>query len=568
MARLVVTNFKLVGHTGRFSLTTVDDRITEIYPLPAAHDEAIHSLAESSARAQQADRVIDAQGAYLLPGLWDEHVHVDLCAQQLTRLDVSDARDPHDLIDKIAHYIEQIESGKAEPQLVEYPRLIQASGFRPSQWSYEPSVAELDEKTKGYQVIAISGDVHCGLLNSVAQEAYGLEHHEGLMREQEWFDLLNVFAHTHDHELRLKMGVEHFIEQCAAKGLVGVRDMSFTDLPWTTWDRSIVKSMAVEVSIYPEKFQLRLDEGVTSGQKLVDDDDADIAYTQFKIIVDGSLGTCTAYCKTPYPDGGYGIESYSQKELYDYVLKATQEGFSVAIHGIGDAAIEDILLACEQVVAQGLNLKGSIEHAQLIDEGQAERIAKLGLIASVQPAHLLDDYPLAQKNWPTQMDRCYCFKDLLDAGVTLALGSDGPVACVDPWLAMAAAVYRGPVDRDDQASGESTTAHIFESTSSYGQADLLPTSESWEWGKDQRLTVKEALLASTRHQEFVPGVFNCIDKAPKADFILVDRDPYLGTNGKVSGKEFAQNLLETAVLLTVRHSRVTYEKSLCNQSKE
>ena len=91
---------------------------------------------------------------------------------------------------------------------------------------------------------------------------------------------------------------------------------------------------------------------------------------------------------------------------------------------------------------------GSIEHAQMVNRGDVKEMARLGIRASVQPAHLLDDRDLTERIWGERSARCFAFRWMLDDGVDLVLGSDAPVSPLDPWLAMAAAVHRSGDERE------------------------------------------------------------------------------------------------------------------------
>ena len=91
---------------------------------------------------------------------------------------------------------------------------------------------------------------------------------------------------------------------------------------------------------------------------------------------------------------------------------------------------------------------GSIEHAQLVNRADVGRMAALGLRASVQPAHLLDDRDVTERLWPGRAERCFPLRWMLDDGVDVVLGSDAPVSPLDPWLAIAAAVHRSGDDRE------------------------------------------------------------------------------------------------------------------------
>lgn len=153
------------------------------------------------------------------------------------------------------------------------------------------------------------------------------------------------------------------------------------------------------------------------------------------------------------------------------------------MHAIGDAAVQTGL---DAFAATGAG--GGLEHAQLIRREDIPRMAALGVRASVQPAHLWDDRDVAVRCWPDRADRCFPFRSLTTAGVALALGSDAPVAPLDPWLAMAAAVHRSADDREP-------------------------------WNPDEALTVREALAASTDGQA-------TLTVGSRGDVVLLDDDPY------------------------------------------
>jgi predicted amidohydrolase YtcJ len=153
-----------------------------------------------------------------------------------------------------------------------------------------------------------------------------------------------------------------------------------------------------------------------------------------------------------------------------------------AVHAIGDEANRLALDAFETV-----GTGGRIEHAQLLLDADVARFAALGVTASVQPEHAMDDRDVADHYWAGRTGRAFTLRSLLDAGATLALGSDAPVAPLDPWVTMAAAVWRS---RDG----------------------LRP------WHPEQRISVAEAITAST-HGRFGVAVGDV------ADLCVVDLDP-------------------------------------------
>jgi predicted amidohydrolase YtcJ len=123
------------------------------------------------------------------------------------------------------------------------------------------------------------------------------------------------------------------------------------------------------------------------------------------------------------------------------------------VHAIGDRALTSALDAFTVTGAVG-----SIEHAQLVRHADLPRFARLGVVASVQPQHALDDRDLIEAHWPQQTSIAYPLASLRDAGAQLRFGSDAPVAPLDPWHAISAAVARTDDDRAPWHPAERVTA--------------------------------------------------------------------------------------------------------------
>src|SRR5690606_22733854 len=134
-------------------------------------------------------------------------------------------------------------------------------------------------------------------------------------------------------------------------------------------------------------------------------------------------------------------------ELTELLRYAHAKGIRAAVHAIGDRANT---LALDAFEASGA--RGSVEHAQLLHDDDVERMARLGLVASVQPVHLLDDRDVADHHWAGRTGRAFAFAALARAGVRMAFGSDAPVAPLDPWAAISAAVHR--TQSGQEAAGE------------------------------------------------------------------------------------------------------------------
>lgn len=463
----------------------------------------------------------DGQGSWVVPSLWDEHVHVDLSAMNYSRLDLGEANSAAEVIKMVGEHCGAISRGEKTLAVTgDFPIIIHGGGFRPSAWADTATVAALDEVSCGFPVILISGDAHSGWLNSEGLKLLDLsDQYQGLVAEAPWFAALSRYHELPDYSARMYFGLEKLGYKCISQGVGGIKDMSFSEPVWEGEVPKIWNRVAVELSCYPDRLEQVISAGYKTGDVIENAAEGPYLYQgPLKIITDGSLGTRTAFCHHPYADGSHGISNLRGEELIDICEQAVNNQLTLALHAIGDKAIDDVLAA---FLATGG--RGSIEHVQLLGSGQAKKMAELGISASIQPAHLLDDYPLAQKIWPTQMEKCYRFKELADSGVKLEMGSDSPVAELNPWLAMAAAVYRG----DWQ-------------------------TQRWEWNPHQRISPTLALQASCRYQQVQEGA--------KANLVLLDKDP-LGADicepqesvrdGRDSGEEVASDLAGRLADMTV-----------------
>lgn len=185
-------------------------------------------------------------------------------------------------------------------------------------------------------------------------------------------------------------------------------------------------------------------------------------------------------------------------ELLALLSKATDAGFVPAVHAIGDEANRLALDAFEQV-----GVGGRIEHAQLLREADYSRFAELGVAASVQPEHAMDDRDVADRYWAGRTGRAFVLRSLLDAGATLLLGSDAPVAPLDPWVTIAAAVTRSREGREP-------------------------------WHPEQSITVAEAIAASSR---------TTVEVGQPADLAIVELDPQTASGDELRLMPVAGTLL-------------------------
>ncbi|SOD71383.1 hypothetical protein SAMN05892883_0912 [Jatrophihabitans sp. GAS493] len=449
---------------------------------------------------------IDLDGRFVLPGLWDHHVHFDQWAQVSRRLDVSAAESAEHATALVG---DRLNSTSTDGPLVQGELLV-GYGFRDALWPDTPHRDDLDAVSGTTPVVLVSGDLHCAWGNSAALAQFGLgEHPTGLLLESE---AMGIYG-------RLGEVAEEVLDQWAAdaaataasRGLVGLLDL---EAPWSidAWTRRVNqgnRSLRVACGVWTPKLEEAIARRLQTGD-VIPDTDGLVSMGPLKIITDGSLNTRTAYCHRPYPgleesENPYGLLVVDPAELTELMSRAARSGIESAIHAIGDHANS---LALQAFADSGA--RGSIEHAQLLTRGDLPRFAELSLVASVQPEHAMDDRDVADRYWAGRTDRAFMLRSLLDAGAMIALGSDAPVAPLDPWISIAAAVSHSRGGRPS-------------------------------WHPEQEITFDEALEASTAGP--------VVEGAP-ADLVIVDLDAWGAS---------AEQLRHLPVTATVLGGRFTHD---------
>lgn len=437
--------------------------------------------------------VVEGGGAWAVPGLWDNHVHTVQWA-------LSAEREPLESVSTAAEAAARMADVAPLPD----GRRV-GNGYRDALWPDAPTLALLDRATGEVPTYLINADVHSVWLNSAALRREGFTSIDGVLREEDAFEIsrrLNAVDPEHSDRAVHAAG-----EQAAARGITGLVDF---DMAWNAeaWSRRVAAGFAshrVEFAVYRAGLERAIAAGLRTGD-LVEEPDAPVGgrglvrMGPLKIITDGSLGTRTAACSHAYPDrpDNHGVLNIEPEELHDLLLRATGAGLGVALHAIGDRAITSALDAFTLTGAVG-----TIEHAQLVRHADLARFARLGVIASVQPQHAIDDRDLVNRLWAQQTSIGYPLASLRDAGVTLRFGSDAPVAALDPWQAISAAVSRTDDDRE-------------------------------AWRPEERLSIDDALAASVR---------SALRPGDVADLVVVGADPLTAT-----GQQLRVMPVETTVL--------------------
>lgn len=497
--------------------------IRQVLPLDAAVpadlrlvDGMIVELGASLPR-RAGEEVLEAGGALAIPGLWDQHVHTGQLAQAHARLDTTGAGSVGVILERVrAELAARRETAAAGAALIGF-------GHRLVDFAIPPTVPALDEATGAVPTVLIGGDAHHAWLNSAALRALGLPPRDGIVAEEDWFALAPRLPELPGVAESVATGAAMLQRQALQRGVVGLVDMEW-GRPWETWPHRSPR-MRIRTAVYPE--ELAAAPGPTG---TVLEPSGLVTMGPLKVIVDGALGSHSAYTREAYTDGhgyaGHGVLSVGPEALREALAEAERRGLTAAVHAIGDAAAQVALAAIAEV-----GIAARIEHAQMLTDDDIDAMAALGVAASVQPAHLLDDRDATEAIWPGHGTQAFRLRDLLDADVALALGSDAPVAPLDPWLAMAAAVHRS--------------------------ADERPS-----WHPSQQLQPREALAAST------DGI-GMLAVGGRADLVLLDEadelfaDVPVGTGGlmdEAAAREAAARLRAVDPLATVVAGRLESQR--------
>lgn len=438
--------------------------------------------------------VLDGDGAWVTQGLWDHHVHTVQWALVAQRVPLAEARSAAEAAALM---------GRA-PVLDDGRRV--GTGFRDALWSDAPTRALLDAVTGDVPTYLINADVHSVWLNTAAlqREGYALSE-SGLLQEEPAFEIsrrLNAADPAVGDRL-----VDAALHAAASRGIVGVvdLDMAWNAEAWVRRREAGFDATRVRFGIYPFHLERALAEGLRSGDAL--DAEGLIRVGSLKVITDGSLGTRTAACSHAYPGDphNHGLLTVAPQALVEMMTRATGGGLQCAVHAIGDVANSHALDAFATTGATG-----TIEHAQLVAHADIPRFGRLGVGASVQPEHAIDDRDMTDTIWAAQTALAYPLRSLAAAGATLLFGSDAPVAPLDPWAAMAAAVHRTrdgrPAWHPDQGIDAETALAASTAGGSLTEAWLLPGTVADITVVDRNpLTASEPQLRATRAQATLLG---------------------------------------------------------------
>jgi len=492
----------------------------------------VGSSAEVMKRCGQSTQVFDAHGMLVVPGFVDAHIHFLLGGFGLSSVQLRDASTPDEFARRIAEFAATKPGG---------------TWIRNGDWDHErwggvlPSKEWIDAPTPDHPVWVNRMDVHMSLANSAALRAAGVTRDTpdvdggtivrdatgeptGILKDNAQALIDRVAPQPNESEL--DGALEAAMAYVARQGVTSVHHMG-------TWEDLAVFERAhrrgtLATRIYAA---VPIDTWERLRDRVAHDGRGDdwLRIGALKGFVDGSLGSHTAAMLEPFTDApdDRGLFVNSPDDLRAWTCGADAAGLHVIVHAIGDLAIRTQLDVFESAIAANgaRDRRFRIEHAQHLDPADVPRFSRLGVLASVQPYHAIDDGRWAERVIGLRRaNMAFAFRALLDAGARLALGSDWPVAPPSPLEGIYAAVTRRTLDG----------AH--------------PDG----WISNQRIRVEEALRGYTSDAAFASfeeGEKGILARGMLADFAVIDRD--------ITHIPPAE-IVEARVVMTVAGGRVRY----------
>ncbi|MBA7650518.1 N-substituted formamide deformylase [subsurface metagenome] len=404
-------------------------------------------------------KIIDLNGDLVLPGFIDSHTHFLDGGFSILSIDLRDVKSKEEFVDRIKRRAGELEKGEWilngnwDHQSFDPPELPR------KEWIVDAAL---------HNPVCINRyDGHMVLANSRALEIAGItkdtpspEGGEILKdrRTGEPTGILKdaamglVMKHIPEPSLKAKLKAAQIaLGRAVECGVTSVHDMAYAGnievYQELLKEDKLTSRLCVYISIEEmDRYQkLRLS---------IPAENTFLKIGGLKGFVDGSLGSSTALFFEPYADdpdktGLLHSQMFPEGIMERRIMEADRAGLQVAVHAIGDKANHVLLDIMERTITQGgeRDRRWRIEHAQHLLPGDMERMARLRIIASVQPYHAIDDGRWAEKK--IGRERCkttYAFQSLLEKGAVLACGSDWTVAPLDPLTGIYAAVTRRTLD--------------------------------------------------------------------------------------------------------------------------
>jgi hypothetical protein len=425
---------------------------------------AAHSDAEVKSWAGPETRLIDLHGQFAMPGFNDAHLHLAAGAYVKLEVDLRGSQSVEELQRRMHSRLNEFGPGE----------WIIAPGWDHTLWPVKkfPNRQELDAISVDHPIFSQRVDGHVAVVNSRALQIAGITHETpdppgghierdpatgeptGMLEEDAAMNLVYERVPPFSEAQRLR-SFALVMDEAAQYGVTSVQDnsvMSPDDGDSYGWQNFLVlqqlkrdgKQKVRITEWLPFSFPVaRLEEVRRTGGTT----DPWLKTGALKALIDGSLGSRTAALLAPYSDdpSTSGILRLDPAVLMKMAVERDRAGFQIAFHAIGDRANQVALdtFAAAQKANGPRERRDRVEHAQIVAPGDFSRFASLGVVASMQPSHVLDDERWAQERLgPERIKGAYAWHTMEQDGVRLAFGTDYPVEPINPLRGIYACITR------------------------------------------------------------------------------------------------------------------------------
>jgi len=497
---------------------------------------AVGTNAEIGAWVGTKTKRIDAGGKTVLPGLIDAHVHFHDGSAELSGVQLRDAAMPEEFTRRIGEFAKKLPKSE----------WILGGSWDHELWAGAPLPQRewIDKVTPDNPVFVSRYDGHMALANSVALQLAGITRESkdprggtivrdakgeptGVLKDAAMEPVFAVIP-TPTVEQRMRT-IRAGLAEAQRLGVTGFHDMS-PPLDLRAFQKLAAQgemTARVYFATPLEQWEAPARAGILAGFG-----NERVRTGALKGYADGSLGSTTAWFFEPYDDapetsGLPASMMFPEGNMQKMALGADRAGLQLVVHAIGDKAIRYMLDVFAEVEKEDgpADRRLRIEHAQHIHPEDIARFGKQKVIASMQPYHAIDDGRWAEKRiGAKRCETTYAFRSLLDAGATLAFGSDWPVAPLSPWWGIYAGVTRRTLDGKNPGG----------------------------WVPAQKITLEEAIHAYTMgaaYAEFNEKEKGSLTAGKLADVIVLDSDLFAMAPERIK---------DVKVVTTIVGGRVVY----------
>lgn len=537
----ILFNFNMNGQTQKIAfingkIYTVDDKNPIAESVITERNKIIFvgSNQEAKKIIDSNTKVIDLKGKLMLPGFIDAHTHFISGGFYLMGINLRNAKSTSEFKNIIKEYAEK-----------NHGKWITGGNWDHESWEIKvlPNKNWIDEFTKETPVFIERYDGHIALANSLALKLAGINANtpdpEGGLIEKdpetgELTGILKDNAMSLIYSIIPEQSDEDYKKACLI-ALEEAKKFGVTSIQDITYKQDLKTYQAIEkdgkltcrvytrlpISNFKHLTELGIESGFGSDK---------IKLGSLKAFADGSLGASTAWFFEPYVQDttNYGLpmEIVTNGDLEKWAFDADLNKLQLSIHAIGDKANSFILDLFEKIKNKNPNWdrRFRIEHAQHIRFQDIPRFKQIGVIASVQPYHCIDDGVWAEKRiGPERIKYTYPFRSFIDNGVMLCFGSDWTVAPLNPLLGIYAAVTRRTLD-DKNPDG---------------------------WIPEQKITVQEAVKCYTINNAFASfeeSVKGSIEVGKLADLIVLNDDIFLIEPNKIKDVKIEMTIFDGKII--------------------